>query len=272
MNIDEYREMKAKETKEVKQDEPKESVKEEPKVNPEENKTEEKPKDKPVENDKKTETKVPEKIEIPGYGEVSVEELKKGYLRQTDYTKKTQDLAHQRKEMQDATKFYEMIRKNPEVAKEIAGKMKMPELDPAVAKVMELENKIYDMMLEQEIADLQAKYEDFDVQEVLQIASDRGISRLEDAYIISKRSKTPKDGDKVDVEALKKQLREEIVKEIEKERDETKTLISTKNSQETVKDNKPVLTKAEQKVARNMFRNSKDPDSEYVKWRDYKKR
>ena len=44
-------------------------------------------------------------IEIPGIGKVSTDEVKEwkqGYLRQSDYTRKTQELAHQREQLQNA--------------------------------------------------------------------------------------------------------------------------------------------------------------------------
>jgi hypothetical protein len=42
----------------------------------------------------------PTKVAIEGVGEVDVDELKKGYLRQQDYTRKTQELAAERQRME----------------------------------------------------------------------------------------------------------------------------------------------------------------------------
>ena len=43
--------------------------------------------------------------EIPGVGEVTEDELVKGYLRQADYTRKTQELAQMRRALEDAYKL-----------------------------------------------------------------------------------------------------------------------------------------------------------------------
>lgn len=44
---------------------------------------------------------------------ISLEELGKGYLRQSDYTRKTQDLAIQRKELQTASSLMAQLEQNP---------------------------------------------------------------------------------------------------------------------------------------------------------------
>ena len=48
-------------------------------------------------------------MHIEGFGDYTVDELKEfknGYLRQSDYTKKTQELARQREEANDALEVY----------------------------------------------------------------------------------------------------------------------------------------------------------------------
>ncbi len=70
----------------------------------------------------------PEFLELPvtvdtvnGQETVSVGELVKGYLRQADYTRKTQDVAVQRRALNDAMEFYDTFRDNPqEFARTIA--------------------------------------------------------------------------------------------------------------------------------------------------------
>ena len=52
-------------------------------------------------------------VNIPDVGSVSVEELGKGYLRQSDYTRKTQDLALQRSDLESAKQLYDQIQANP---------------------------------------------------------------------------------------------------------------------------------------------------------------
>lgn len=60
-----------------------------------------------------------EKIEVPGIGELTLLELRDGYLRQADYTRKTQALAEQRREVessseevQNALKLYNMLKED----------------------------------------------------------------------------------------------------------------------------------------------------------------
>ena len=52
-------------------------------------------------------------VEIEGIGKISVDEIKEwkqGYLRQSDYTRKTQSLASQRQEYEDAVNLYKIGR------------------------------------------------------------------------------------------------------------------------------------------------------------------
>lgn len=61
-------------------------------------------------------------FELPGVdAPVSFQELRDGYLRQADYTRKTQALAEQRKDQERAIKLYEAIQADPmAVARQIA--------------------------------------------------------------------------------------------------------------------------------------------------------
>lgn len=279
MNIDDYRELKAAEEEhkveqkaeqESKEEEPVEvETKEEPKK---ELKEEEKPKDETKEKGKdetkKEQTSI-DKVTIEGIGDVSIDELKNGYMRQSDYTKKTQTLATQRKEVEQAIQLVEHFKANPEVAAKLAEEGNLPKgLDPAVVKVQELENKLYDLMLEQEINKLSTKYDDFDVRETLKTAHEKGITDLEDAYLLTKKSKPSK---AIDIEKLKLELREEIMKEVKADKD-TGTIISSNGTNEVVEDKMPTLSDAEKRVAKNMFRKSKNPLAEYAKWRDIGKK
>jgi hypothetical protein len=209
---------------------------------------------------------VPEKITIEGIGEVPVEELKNGYFRQSDYTKKTQDLAHQRKEAEEAIKFYEHLRSNPQLAQQLAQQTQLPQtLDPVTSKVVDLEQKFYDLMLQQEINTLQTKYPDFEVREVLETARDKQLNSLEDAYLIVKSRKQA--SQPVDANQLKEQIRAELLKELEAERNATQTIIATNNAP-PVQDNTPQISDAEKRVARMM----KLSEAEYDKWRDANKK
>lgn len=260
MNIDEYRALKAQELEEANQPEPEkepvqEPVADEPKQDdPQEPANQEATPDEP----KDTEPEVIE-VEIDGQ-KVPLDELKNGYLRQSDYTKKTQEIARQRKEAEEALAFYNELKKNPQAVEQIKKDRPVPrQLDPATAKVMELEEKLYDMMLEKEIETLQSKYSDFEVREVLTVAHEKGITNLEDAYLISKAKSGTSD-----LTAVKEQLRKEVLAELERERSETSTIISTHNDAKPVTPKEAELSSAEVRVAKNMGLSPK----EYAKWRD----
>jgi len=268
MNLDEFRALKVeqevktedvKETKieDIKETKPVEEVKPEVK----EDKV----------DDVKPESKPIDKITIEGIGEVTLDELKNGYLRTSDYTKKTQEVAKQRKEVEEALKLYETVKTNPELAKTLSEGVKLPaSIDPTTAKVTELETKLYDMMLETEIEKLSVKYPDFEVREVLTYAHDKNIMDLEDAYLLSKSKKVNVKG--ASTEDLKKQLREEIIKEMEAEKGATRTIITSGVDSKPVVSNEIKISEAESKVAKHMFKDAKDPDAEYVKWRDIGKK
>ena len=70
---------------------------------------------KPPESTEETKPTIPDKIQIDGIGEVTIDELKSGYLRIQDYTKKTQEVSRKRKENEEAISFYEEIKRNPQL-------------------------------------------------------------------------------------------------------------------------------------------------------------
>lgn len=261
MNIDQYRAIKAQEASAPATTEtPTQTT--ETVVQPTASPTTQTPAQEPVTNGvtPETTTSLPEKINIDGVGEVSIDELKNGYLRQSDYTRKTQELSHQSKETKEAVALYEHLKSNPQLAQQLLQTQKLPaNLDPVQSKVIDLETKMYDMMLEREIENLQAKYADFDVKTVLETADKKGMTNLEDAYLLTKSYKNSS----VNMDEVRKQLRQELLKEIEQEGKSTQTII-TSGGTSPVPDNVPVLSSAEHKVASMMSMS----DSEYIKWRD----
>lgn len=207
---------------------------------------------------------LPEFIEIDGQ-KVPLEELKNGYLRQSDYTRKTQELAEIRRKLQYAEQLYNAVYQNPEVAQQVAQQFNLPYLDPNQAQVLELQNKYYDLLIEKEVSELKSKYGDFDVYNVLQFAYDRQISNLEDAYHLynSYYGINKSGGETVDIESLKEQIRQEILQELQSNVDTT-SIIQSRGDSQTVQVNTPTLSEAEFKVAQAL---NMSPE-EYVKWRD----
>jgi hypothetical protein len=219
-----------------------------------------------------SETKTDE-ITIDGqtYKLDDVKRWKDGHMMQSDYTKKTQELAREKKEAQQALQFMQQLQANPDVAKKISEDYNIPQLDPEKSKVVELESKYYDLLLEKEVSELSGKYDDFSAPEVLQFAYDNKMNNLEDAYILHK-SKKPKSQETqvqqpeaFDINSIKEQIRQEILGELKSNVD-TSSIIQSGGDVPPVKDDSPKLSDAEIRVARNMGMNPK----EYAKWRNKK--
>lgn len=251
MNIEQYRAIKAQE----------EAEKTQPQV---EQPTEPEVQEPDKVDEPEVETKEEEQfVEIDGE-KLTIDELKNGYLRQSDYTKKTQEVAKNRKENEEALNLYNTLKQNPNIVQQLQQNIEVPkQLDPTQAKIYELEQKMYDMVLEKEIDSLQKKYKDFEVREVLELASEKEMSNLEDAYLLLKSTKTiTSNGNGIDVEAMKESLRSEILEEL-KSKDNTKSIITPNGGQ--VPEVKEVhYTQSEMKVAQSMGMDIK----EYIKWRD----
>lgn len=176
-------------------------------------------------------------IEIEGIGKVKIDDVKQwqqGNMRLQDYTRKTQEIAQQRKEAQEALELRDYLKNNPAVATALQNGTPLPEgvdyrntplgsLDPASKRVEALESDIATWKLDTELERLQGKYKDFDVVKVLQIADEKGITDLEFIYNSIK-------GQSTDVASLKEQLMKEIrqslTEEIRKDGLSTQTIIN----------------------------------------------
>lgn len=241
-----------------------------PENNPQNPKPSETPSKPPENQTEQTQTKIPETIHLEGIGEITIDELRKGYLRNKDYTQKTQEVSRQRKEAEEAIEFVKQIKENPEVLQQMASGQAPQQFDPLIQKILELEASIYDMKIEKEIDYLQNKYDDFDVREVLEIAHSKKILNLEDAYLLSKSAKNPSSNTNINIEELKQQIRKEVLKELEADAETTRTIITPGNDGAVYEDNTPKLTDKEKKVAKHMFKDSKNPYAEYAKWKNVK--
>ena len=185
--------------------------------------------------------------------------MKNGYLRQSDYTKKTQEVSKLRKEAEEAMKIAEFVKSNPQLAQSIG----VEPINPFMNKISELEEQLYDMKLEKEIETLTNKYSDFEVLEVLQVAHDKGLTNLEDAYKIVKSNK-PVIQPSVNIDEIREQIKNELLKEFGvDENTKIKTVISS-GANAQITNNAPSISEAEAKVARFM----KLTPEEYIKWRD----
>ena len=65
--------------------------------------------------------------------------------------KKTQQLASDKKDAEEAIAFYNQLKQSPETINVIKNNMDIPEnLDPTQSKIKDLEDKLYDMIIEKE--------------------------------------------------------------------------------------------------------------------------
>ncbi len=128
-----------------------------------------------------------------------------GYQRQADYTRKTQELASQREELQFAATLQAALENDPaatidllsrhygisraEARDMVDGMDSFEDLDPAEQKMRELDQRIAQFEeyqsqqeIEREISRLQSKYEDFDTNQVVQAALRSKTTDLESVY------------------------------------------------------------------------------------------
>lgn len=107
----------------------------------------------------------PQFIDIPGIGQVSLDEAAKGYLRQSDYTKKTQEVASEREELTLAKQLVEALDADPEATieslireygVEVGPKVATPEAEGSDPVVTSVENPA----LPQEVQDKLAKVDE----------------------------------------------------------------------------------------------------------------
>lgn len=148
------------------------------------------------------------KVKVDGADvDVPFNEAIQGYQRQADYTRKTQELASQREQLQFAQTLQQALETNPSATIELltrhygaatANQMvadagaqpAVPEFDdPLEQRIWETEQRIAqyeqeraNQQLQSEISRLQQTYEDFDPQEIVRVALQRGTTDLEGTY------------------------------------------------------------------------------------------
>lgn len=129
-----------------------------------------------------------------------------GYQRQADYTRKTQELAEQREQMQFATALQTALERDPAatidllarhygISRQAAADMldgatdDYEEIDPVEQRYRALDERIAAFeeqqalaQVEKEISRLQSKYQDFDANEVVNKALRVGTTDLESVY------------------------------------------------------------------------------------------
>lgn len=130
---------------------------------------------------------------------VSLDELERGYLRQSDYTRKTQDLSRQRSELAQAEQLLQALEADPKATLEALQRhligdqpsMDLDDLDPVELELREhrefIEQQRATQMqyeIEAELAGLSQQYGDFDWGGVLEFAINQEIPDLEAALLL----------------------------------------------------------------------------------------
>lgn len=188
----------------------------------------------------------PQLFDVGGQ-QVSLEELQRGYLRQSDYTRKTQEVSRQSREIESARELLQQIQSNPEIAEQLG-------YDPNQQYTRELESNYYDLLVQQEVSTLSTKYNDFEASEVLNFALENKMENLEHAYLLNKQYKAnaptqqntaPQTTQPVDVEALKAQIRAELLAE-----QNTGTIISSSGGTAPTPQQEVQLTPEQLKIAK----------------------
>lgn len=236
------------------------------------------PVDKETEKEVQAEQQTEEVQELPKFnidGEdytlEQIKEWKLGNMRQSDYTKKTQEIAKQRKEIEEAMSLYEYIKSNPDVATALRDAdygsgvdEKLKSLTPEQQRVQELEYKLAEKELDETISKLKTKYPDFNEVEVMQECDKRKVYDLEFVYGAMKGLK---EQPTVDVEAIRKEAIEEAKKqlmaELKANTDITTTIITSESGQQVIVEPGDSLTAEEKK-----FCDKRGYDyNEYAQWK-----
>lgn len=129
--------------------------------------------------------------------EVTLDELERGYLRQSDYTRKTQELSKQRDELTQAEQLLRALETDPAATIEalqrhlVIDQPGLEDLDPVEAQLRDHQSFIEQQRaaqmqyeIETELSAIQDQYGEFDWNAVLEFAVDREIPDLEAAYLL----------------------------------------------------------------------------------------
>lgn len=135
-------------------------------------------------------------VEIGGKEEtLTLDELRNGYLRQSDYTRKTQELAAQRQQVARAEALVSALQEDPQGTLEALREAYGVEfgtgepLDPEEARIAALEKQVQLVQeretraqIGSELSDLHSQYGDFDDDALLRHAIEHQIPNLKAAF------------------------------------------------------------------------------------------
>lgn len=134
--------------------------------------------------------------------EVGEDELRNGYMRQADYTRKTQEAAAERARLAAAERIMTALRENPQETLEyLRGELvgdgdddgEVEDLDPIEAMQREIESLKEERQREKSLGDINAEvarlkrdFGEFDENKLFEFAIERQIGNLEDALVLQR--------------------------------------------------------------------------------------
>ena len=207
-----------------------------------------------------------DKVHIEGLGDFTVDELKEfrnGYLRQSDYTRKTQELARQRQEAQDALELYDYLRDNPQMVEALmkmdngANAQTIQRATPENAMMQQIIHTQKAMEIEMRLNELKSKYgNDIDEVALFQKANQLKTNDLEFVYKALQYD---------NLLAEKQQAQQTAASNLQSEIAANKKAVSTIVSprQSNVVTQTPTLSADEKRVAALMGLS----ESDYLKWK-----
>lgn len=150
------------------------------------------------EDNKEVPSDMPASINIDGtnYTIEQIKEWKQGNMRQSDYTKKTQEIARMRKELEDKGASLDDSDKTDEMK-----------------RIEKLELDLANKELDNDISNMKNKYKDFDEIEILNECERRKIYDLEFVY----NALHPQVKNEINIEDVKKQAIEEYKNSLKQE-------------------------------------------------------
>lgn len=208
-----------------------------------------------------------QKYNIEGVGEFTADEIREmrnSGLRQSDYTRKTQDLARQREQLKDAHELYEYLRENPHIVQA----MKDAEANPSgiayqnapTAETEMLKTLAYNqkaMETDLKLNALKQKYGEIDEVALFTKATELGTDDLEFVY-----KALSYDGSQFNERAAIEKAKAELKAELEANKGIVSTTVSTRQSSVPTT-NTTSLTAEERRIAAAMGLS----ENEYAKWK-----
>jgi hypothetical protein len=214
-----------------------------------------------------TPTPTVEELEIEGLGKVKIEDIKewqRGNLRQSDYTRKTQELAKQREELAEAVEVFNYLRENPQIVQAlqtideqgVVNQSVMGKTTPENAIIKELFYNQKSMELDMQLTRLKDKYGEFDAVELLNTATALKTDDLEKAYKVANFDKIASNE-----KAILEKAKAELKAELEHNKQATQTIVTLPST--PVRPTTSTLTPEELRVATGMGVSAE----EYAKWK-----